>query len=118
MTIERLRALTEWLLPGVLMAFIGLYLVALLAGVEPELALGRAAGVAVGLAVLGRAVQAVLNSPRLDDVSPPKAGIDITIDDESTDEIDIPSAAGVPDEVERFDFPPAATHTTVPSGGN
>jgi|SRR5579875_300145 hypothetical protein len=56
------RRLAEALLPAVLLTFVALYLLGVAAGVEPEWALGRAAGVALLLAVLARIARGVLDS--------------------------------------------------------
>lgn len=56
------QRLAEALLPAVLLAFVALYLLGLAAGIEPELALGRAGGIALVLAVLARIARGVLDS--------------------------------------------------------
>jgi hypothetical protein len=53
--------LTGWLLPGILMAFLTLYALAIRSGMEPEIALLQAGGAGAVLAVLGRLAISVVS---------------------------------------------------------
>ena len=52
--------LTTLVLPSVMLVFVALYVTSLAAGTEPEVALFRAGGAAVVLAVLGRVAVGIL----------------------------------------------------------
>lgn len=65
---ELTRHLINLLFPAILLIFVTLYVVALLAGLEPELALFRASGAAALLAILGRLATNILEK------APPPAG--------------------------------------------
>jgi hypothetical protein len=77
---EPARALGGLLLPAILIIFLGLYVLGLTSGLEPELALLRSGLAGVILAVLGRLGVAVLDStpaPRS-----PARRLDRTVGDE------------------------------------
>jgi hypothetical protein len=118
MSVQHLRQAAEYLFPAVLVTFVVLYTAGLLWGVEPELALARAAGVTVLLAIAGRIAQSVLDSPSLDAEPEPEAVepattgrlLDVTIDEEASPAAAAPSGA-----------PPTEPRTgasAVPAGGD
>jgi hypothetical protein len=58
------ESLLGWLLPGIIIAFLALYVVSLRSGMEPEMALAYAGGAGAALAVLGRLAVAVVSVER------------------------------------------------------
>lgn len=87
---EPSRALSGLLLPAILIIFLGLYVIGLTSGLEPELALLRSGLAGVILAVLGRLGVAVLEATP--STRAPGRRLDVAVDDESADAS--PSGAG------------------------
>ena len=87
------RTLLDYLFPMVLVVFLALYVMGLAAGTTPEMALVRAAGCGLLLAVLGRVARGILEAapaPIPVTVQPERRGqhLDVAIDD------DAPAAEG------------------------
>ncbi|HLH25564.1 MAG TPA: hypothetical protein VK066_23840 [Chloroflexota bacterium] len=83
------RPLTEYLFPLVLGVFLTLYVMGLVAGTEPEMALVRATGGAVLLAVLGRVARGIVEAappPAPAAARPDARGqrLDVAIDDDTS----------------------------------
>ncbi len=82
------RSLTDYLFPLVLVVFLALYVLGLAAGSAPEMALLRATGGGLALAVLGRVARGILEAaptPAPARVQPEQRGqhVDVAIDDEA-----------------------------------
>jgi hypothetical protein len=58
------ESLLDWLLPGIIIVFLALYVVSIRSGLEPEMALVHAGGAGAVLAVLGRLAVAVVSVER------------------------------------------------------
>jgi hypothetical protein len=84
------RPLTDYLFPLVLMVFLTLYVMGLAAGTEPEMALIRAAGGGLLLAVLGRVARGIVEAapvPAPAVARPDTRGqrLDVAIEDDAPD---------------------------------
>jgi hypothetical protein len=83
------RPLTDYLFPMVLVVFLALYVMGLAAGTAPEMALVRAGGCGLLLAVLGRVARGIVEAappPAPAAVQPDHRGqrLDVAIDDEAS----------------------------------
>lgn len=65
----------DWLLPGIIVAFLVLYITGIRSGLEPEFALLQAGGAGAALAIIGRLAVAVVSVKR--ETAEP---IDVTVD--------------------------------------
>jgi hypothetical protein len=91
------RSLTDYLFPLVLTVFLMLYVTGLAAGSEPEMALIRASGGGLLLAVLGRVACGIVDAaptPALAAAKPDQRGqrLDVAIEDDDAPVADEPTA--------------------------
>jgi hypothetical protein len=82
------RPLTDYLFPIVLAVFLTLYVMGLAAGTEPEMALLRATGGALLLAVLGRVARGIVEAAPAPAAAAPQPDprghrLDVAIDDDA-----------------------------------